>query len=300
MRRFVPYALLSLPVVLAGSCGCTFPARGGMTVTSDVPEAQRTPLTERLRAQARRAPLCVAHRGDSGAFPENTLPAFAAAIEKGAPLVELDYRETADGVPFCLHDETLDRTTDAPTREGRRGLRLADLRASELRGLDAGSWKAPRFAGTPLPTLEQALEVIQPRGVTMIEHKAGQPERLVELLRRLRLVDEVIVQSFDWDFLEAVHELEPGITIAALGHGEVDAGRLAALGRTGAGIVHWSAKDLRFEDVERLSAAGYLLCVYTVDTDLGFAGAAGMGVDMVTTNRPARLLELTASGRIRR
>lgn len=292
--------LAILLVVLVAPCGCASSAREAMTPAEGVPPARRTPLTERLRAKARHAPLSVAHRGDSGVFPENTLPAFSAAVEKGAPIVELDYRETADGVLICLHDETLDRTTDAATRLGRRGLRLADLRAHELDGLDAGGWKAPRFGGTALPTLEQALEVIQPRAVTMIEHKAGRPERLVELLRRLHLVDDVIVQSFDWRFLEAVHRLEPKLTIAALGNGPFDAERLDGLRRTGAGIVHWRARDLGFEDAERLAGAGYLLCIYTVNDDLGFAGAAEMGVDMVTTDRPTRLLELTSSGRVRR
>src|ERR1700733_11875767 len=57
--------------------------------------------------------LVIAHRGDSLVAPENTLPAFQSAVEAGSDLVELDYVHSADGVPIVIHDETLDRTTDA-------------------------------------------------------------------------------------------------------------------------------------------------------------------------------------------
>ena len=54
----------------------------------------------------------IAHRGSSAEAPENTLPAFEAAVRRGADAVELDVRLTADGAPVVIHDETLDRTTD--------------------------------------------------------------------------------------------------------------------------------------------------------------------------------------------
>src|SRR5580765_3256853 len=74
----------------------------------------------------------IAHRGASGAAPENTLAAFELAVRQGADAFELDVRLTADGVPVVLHDPTLDRTTD-------RAGPLAALRVADLKGIDAGA-----------------------------------------------------------------------------------------------------------------------------------------------------------------
>jgi len=79
------------------------------------------------------ARLVIAHRGSSSEAPENTLPAFEAAVRCGADAVELDVRLTADGAPVVIHDATLDRTTD---RTGP----VAALNLAGLRTVDAG-WR---------------------------------------------------------------------------------------------------------------------------------------------------------------
>lgn len=80
--------------------------------------------------------LVVAHRGDSFVAPENTLPAFRAAIQAKADLVELDYRHSPDNVPVVLHAEKLGRTTDAAKVLGRGGLAITDVRGAEPRPED--------------------------------------------------------------------------------------------------------------------------------------------------------------------
>jgi glycerophosphoryl diester phosphodiesterase len=100
----------------------------------------------------------IAHRGASGAAPENTLAAFELAVRQGADAFELDVRLTADGVPVVLHDPTLDRTTD------RAGL-LAALRLADLRDIDAGFRFSPdggrtfpfRAADVCIPSLTEVL-----------------------------------------------------------------------------------------------------------------------------------------------
>ena len=89
------------------------------------------------------ARLVIAHRGSSSEAPENTLPAFEAAVRRGADAIELDVRLTADGAPVVLHDATLDRTTD---RTGP----LAALTLAELRAVDAG-WRFTPDAGRSHP-----------------------------------------------------------------------------------------------------------------------------------------------------
>src|SRR5438309_482049 len=84
--------------------------------------------------------LIIAHRGNSSVAPENTLPAFQAALDAKADLVELDYYHSFDGVPTVIHDEILDRTTNAETAFGRPEMVVGDFALDDLRKLDAGSW----------------------------------------------------------------------------------------------------------------------------------------------------------------
>jgi glycerophosphoryl diester phosphodiesterase len=87
----------------------------------------------------------IAHRGDSGHFPENTLAAFESAIRKKSDLVELDSHLTKDGVPAVIHDSTLDKTTNADEIAGVTDIKVADKTWEEIKALDAGGWKSPAF-----------------------------------------------------------------------------------------------------------------------------------------------------------
>lgn len=251
--------------------------------------AHRTPLAERLAAGAAAAPLVVAHRGSSAASPENTLPAFEAGIEEDSDMVELDVRTTADGVLVCLHDATLDRTTDAETVLGRKAIPIREVRSDELDRFDAGSFRGPTHAGTRIPTLAAALAQMDGRTVPMVEHKDCDPAAMLEVLTAADCVDRVLVQSFDWDWLRAIRSLAPDLTLGALGSGELTPERLAEIDGLGVSMVHWSASTLRLSDVEALHARGYLVCSYTVDAELSLLGCVDAGLDAITTNRPATL-----------
>jgi glycerophosphoryl diester phosphodiesterase len=115
----------------------------------------------------------VAHRGASAYAPEHTLEAYRLAIEQGADFVEQDLAVTMDGVLVCIHDLTLDRTTNGeevfPTRfsedtSGTASVRrwlVADFTLAEIKQLDAGSWFDPRFAGAHVPTFQEAIDVVK-------------------------------------------------------------------------------------------------------------------------------------------
>lgn len=105
-----------------------------------------------------------AHRGDLKNAPENTLPAFELAVQKGAAQIEFDVTLSRDRRLVILHDSTVDRTTNG------RG-RVAEMNFAELRKLDAGSWFHPRFAGVRVPTLEETLESIPPRIICNVHLK---------------------------------------------------------------------------------------------------------------------------------
>jgi hypothetical protein len=94
-------------------------------------------------------PRVLAHRCGGALAPENTLAGLEAAVRIGCRGVEFDIMLAADGVPVLIHDETLERTTDGHGR-------VAETSWEVLRRLDAGGWFGERFAGEPLPTLQEA------------------------------------------------------------------------------------------------------------------------------------------------
>ncbi|MBR3221463.1 MAG: metallophosphoesterase [Kiritimatiellae bacterium] len=133
----------------------------------------------------------VAHRGDAADFPENTLPAFESAVRKGAEMVELDEWRCATGELVVMHDGSVDRTTDGKGR-------IADLSFGEIRALDAGVRKGAAFAGTRVPTLEEALKVFPKTGIVLNIHcKTGSaaPEVAETLRRNGRLAQGVLMMD---------------------------------------------------------------------------------------------------------
>ena len=211
-----------------------FAALGVLCLASSISRslaAEKTAPRSAAELVARSGILVIAHRGDSKVAPENTLPAFASAVKAGADLVELDYYHSADGVPVVCHDADLDRTTDATTLWGGTKLKLTAKNLSELKQLDAGSWFGKRFAGTRIPTLAEALDTIQAGSVTLVERKGGDPATCIELLNQKKMLEQVVVQSFDWDYLAECHRLAPKLALAALGNNSRP--RLESLGLDG-------------------------------------------------------------------
>jgi glycerophosphoryl diester phosphodiesterase len=118
--------------------------------------------------------LC-AHRGAMQTHPENTIPAFKAAIRAGAHMIEFDVWLTKDQEMVVIHDAKVDRTTDGQGR-------VSDLNFAEIRKLDAGSWKAPEFKGEQIPTLEEVLDVM-PYNIWLNIHIKGTGELPVRVAR---------------------------------------------------------------------------------------------------------------------
>ena len=134
-------------------------------------------------------PFLVAHRGASGYAPEHTIAAYTLALEQGADYVEQDLTLTKDGVLVCLHDDTLERTTDVETRypdravvengpDGQPAKRwyANDFTLAELKTLDAGSWFDATFAGERIPTFEEAIALVKGKAGIFPELKS--PARL--------------------------------------------------------------------------------------------------------------------------
>jgi glycerophosphoryl diester phosphodiesterase len=249
--------------------------------------------------------LVIGHRGYSQLAPENTLPSFELALASGADLVELDFRQARDGSLVVIHDATLDRTTDAFHFWGKKQRRVETRTAEELRSLDAGGWFAPRFAGARIPLLTEALEVICRNSVALIERKAGTPGDCLELLRENHFINRVVVQSFDWEFLRLLHELEPRPVLGALGPPSLLPGgkkpwRISRklnpawmnhLSRTGASVAVWN-RQLSRRAVHLAHERGLKVWVYTVNDTRQARRLRRAGVDGIITNRISLILKV--------
>jgi glycerophosphoryl diester phosphodiesterase len=248
-------------------------------------------------------PLLIGHRGCCALAPENTIPSFKLALEAGVDLIELDYHQSSDGVPMVIHDPTLDRTTNARKRWRRTRLRVKSKTARELSGLNAGTWFHSKYENASVPRLVDALEVICGAGaVALIEHKSGDPETLVRILREKNLVNRVVVISFNWKFLRDLHELEPDQVLGALGppaylmNGKRRRGLSRSLTvswvnqltQTGASLVVWN-RHLPRPAIEHAHRLGLKVWVFTINEPHVARQLIGMGVHGIITNDPFQL-----------
>jgi len=253
-----------------------------------------------LKLLASQRPLVIGHRGYCAVAPENTLPSFALALANGADLVELDYHHSRDGVPMAIHDDTLDRTTDARKKWKRRNIPVEQTTAAETQTLDAGSWFGRTYAGAKVPLLTEALSAICDHGkVALIEHKSGDAATCVRLLRERKLINRVVIISFDWSYLRAFHDLEPSQVLGALGppthlvNGRKPGRRkkplsaewLDDLATTGAKLAVWNRRVSKTA-VSHAHDRGLKVWIYTVNSPGLARQLLACGVDGLITNHP--------------
>ena len=176
----------------------------------------------------------VAHRGASAYAPEHTLASYRLALQQKADFVEQDLAVTKDLVFICLHDESLERTTNVeelfPDRAvvdpatGRKQWLAVDFTLAEIKQLDAGSWFDARFAGERIPTWEEAVTLVgtaaglYPELKTPALYRArgiDQTALFVDSVKRLNLhsrpAGSLIVQSFDAQPLKDLTRLVPSL-----------------------------------------------------------------------------------------
>ena len=232
--------------------------------------------------------LCVAHRGFSRVYPENTTLAMLKADEAGAEGVECDVYNSKDGVTVLLHDRKVDRTTNGTGK-------VDELTLAELSKLDAGSWKGKQFAGERVPTLVGMLKALRPTGTkAMIEVKPnGIAKQVVAAIREADMVEQVVAISFSAKACADVRRIEPRIPAALVVGGKpgktpaeraaILAGRAKACGAT---ILDLQFQMITPELVADLKARGFEVWCWTVNDEMIIDTMARWGVSAITTDRP--------------
>jgi len=230
-------------------------------------------------------PFWIAHRGAGKLAPENTLAAFRLGAQHGYRAFECDVKLSRDGVPFLLHDSTLNRTTSA------RG-RAAERDWSELSRLDAGGWHSRAFAGEPLMSLEAlAAFILANRFALNIEIKPtpGQEFETGEVVGRevLRLwagqTSLPVFSSFQPEALRGARASAPevprGLLLDGLRAGWLDEAQ--ALGCQ-AVISNYNLMDAA--TVTSIHGADMRALVYTVNDEAAVRWLRANGVDGIITD----------------
>jgi glycerophosphoryl diester phosphodiesterase len=232
-------------------------------------------------------PILFAHRGDLAYAPENTLPAFQQALQKGADGVELDTKLTADGHVIVIHDSTVDRTTDGNGR-------VASLTLEAIRVLDAGKWFNEKFAGTKVPLLEEVFEVVGKDKMINIELKSHDTSRdslmikVCELIKRHNNQSQILFSSFFPSTLKVAAQTLP----------EVPRGLLAMRGVLGLWprsfgfmfgdyqALHPHISSTSREQIQRAHRLNRRVHVWTVNTSEEINQLKEWGVDGIITDDP--------------
>jgi glycerophosphoryl diester phosphodiesterase len=241
-----------------------------------------------------RAMLAVGHRGASKFAPENTLPSIQIAIDLGIRYVELDIRHTSDGVPVLMHDSTIDRTTNGSGR-------IDAISLAELRELDAGGWFHAQFAGTKVPTLEEALTLMQGKICALWDPKGKPSAAAVKLFKKLGSGRDCVIvgaQGFggfdDSGTIGLLVELWPEVPLMATMKSPDD---LTFIIRTypQSRAVMASRAQLSNELVDAAHAAGLLVmttALIQADNERGYQKAMDLGVDLVMIDNIDSYFEL--------
>lgn len=232
-------------------------------------------------------PPVIAHRGASGDAPENTMAAFTRAAQLGMRWVEFDVMLAACGTPVIIHDETLDRTTNAVGGVG-------DYPYAYLQTLDAGSWYGAAFAGERIPSLQQLAEFLADTGLCAnveIKPLPGQDEQTV--ITALKVIadfiplnsEKLLFSSFSLKALHLLRQHARDTQLGFLMH-EWQADWQSHATELACVSVHVNQEILTKARAAEIKAANKLLLSYTVN-DVALAETLfGYGVDAVFSDYP--------------
>jgi len=233
-------------------------------------------------------PRWIAHRGAGKLAPENTLAAFRLGAQHGYRMFECDAKLSADGVPFLLHDATLERTTNGRGTAG-------DWPMGELAQLDAGGWHSRAYAGEAMPTLEALARYCLANGHHLnVEIKPTPGQELAtgravgELLARIWPATAVppLLTSFKPAALTGARETAPalprGLLVDQLAEGGADVQTALDLGCQAMVLNHalWDAAL-----VARVHGAGLRALSYTVNDEWAAERLIALNTDGIITDR---------------
>lgn len=256
----------------------------------------------------------IAHRGSVDTAPESTLAAMDQAVADHVDRVTIDVRLTSDGVPVVVHDADLRRTTDAEQKlPGLSPWTVGSLTLAQIKTLDAGSWyRGGVFAGSQVLTLDEllgelgaspigmTLEVKNPAdygdvagiGATVERVLAAHPEWATA---RADGSPRLVVESFDWGFLDRLHTTYPDLPLVLLGNSVTPTD---VTNRSWVREIDVRHDTLTTDTVDQARSLGIFVGTWTANSAGELQRVIDLGASGVTTDQPDLLRSMvTAQGR---
>lgn len=242
-------------------------------------------------------PQLIAHAGNSGFAPENTRPAIEQAIAIGIDMVEVDVSLSREGIPVLIHGPTLNRTTNGTGR-------VDKLSMDQLKQLDAGSWKGTQFAGEPLLSLWEGLELARNRVGILIDLKTDRAiPAALEAIRDMRMMDQVVIAGWRAcvDKIQATNSHsavllsldQPLKLLVRAGPAALFRNRyLAQARKTAPAGINIDHRFVEWQLVDAAHRQGLSVWTWTVDDEARLKELVDLGVDSISTNWPGRMLKV--------
>jgi glycerophosphoryl diester phosphodiesterase len=223
----------------------------------------------------------IAHRGASAARPENTMAAFALAIEQKATWVELDVQESADGEVIVIHDSDYMKLANVD-------LKTWEATLDDIAGIDIGSRFDPAYASERTPLLRDVLALARDSGSGLLielkyyGHDRMLEQRVVDLVEGMGMADQVRVMSLEYRAVRKMKSLRPDWSVGLLATATV--GDPAALE---ADFFAVNMETVSAGLVRAARAAGKEVYVWTVNDPLAMSHMASLGASGLITDEPA-------------
>lgn len=230
----------------------------------------------------------IGHRGASMLAPENTMTAFKLALEKGMQSIEFDVHMSKDNHCVVIHDENLKRTT------GLKAL-VKDKTLAELKTLDAGVWKNIKYKDEKIPSLEELFEWSKSHSMLLnLEIKSdvngagtGLEEKVIELIKKYKFENRVVISSFNHYSLKLIHEKAPELELAAIFEGVLYEpwNYIKSIGAT-AMHCYWPVA-MQSDYIDKAKENGIVVRAWTVNEENIIRELFSKGIDVISDDSDA-------------
>jgi len=235
-------------------------------------------------AQTLRPIVAISHRGEHLQRPENTIPAFVEAIRVGADFMEVDVQTTADGKLVLSHDATVDRCTDGTGR-------VDSMTFEQIEALDAGIKKGEEFAGTRIPTFDQALDLARGKIGIYVDIKNATAQDLVTHIVEHGMADHVVMYC-KAAMCKQIQDMNPSLKVMPESNSVEHSHMLVDLLHPK--VLAFGAGDFKPEIIavsKQAHAAIYVDIMGKTDAPEGWQAAIDAGADGLQSDRPGPLVE---------
>ncbi len=240
--------------------------------------------------------LIAAHRGASALYPENTMLALRKSVGH-CDFIEVDVALSSDGLPFIIHDETLERTTDVSELDvfkHKKPYRVYDFTFEELKSLDFGSWfyKGKKGLNTyePILSLRDTLEFIKEKELfinieikDMNRHFSDEKvvNRVLQEIKEFEVQSQVMISSFRHAYLPLCKKIAPMIPTAAIIEDNHPPHLIEYLKELGVDAYHFNKEIVDEKIVKELKNAGFFIGIYVVNTKQKANQLFKMGINAI-------------------